>query len=140
MPGVNWQHKDILVEIDAMVSHANTNLNSAMDLVKTKFATAPGISNPDGLPGINLHVIFDHKTIPHDSCTDIWSEFQTLKNAWFGTASERASIADIVSKKQTIYHYGISLHSQCGLTGVSGTQNNPEMTLLYPWVILDGQF
>ncbi|MDW0232568.1 MAG: hypothetical protein QOA62_11140, partial [Nitrososphaeraceae archaeon] len=67
MPGVNWQHKDILVEIDAMVSHANTNLNSAMDLVKTKFATAPGISNPDGLPGINLHVIFDHKTIPHDS-------------------------------------------------------------------------
>ncbi|MDW3668242.1 MAG: hypothetical protein QOA57_09100 [Nitrososphaeraceae archaeon] len=125
MPGVNWQHKDILVEIDAMVSHANTNLNSAMDLVKTKFATAPGISNPDGLPGINLHVIFDHKTIPHDSCTDIWSEFQTLKNAWFGTALERASISDIVSKKQTIYHYGISLHSQCGLTGVSGNGEQP---------------
>ena len=125
MPGVNWQHKDILVEIDAMVSHANTNLNSAMDLVKTKFATAPAISNPDGQPGINLHVILDHKTIPHDSCTDIWSEFQTLKNAWFGTALERASIADIVSKKQTIYHYGISLHSQCGLTGVSGSAEQP---------------
>ena len=125
MPGVNWQHKDILVEIDAMVSHANTNLNSAIDLVKTKFATAPGISNPDMRPGINLHVIFDQKTIPHDSCTDIWSEFQTLKNAWFGTALEKASIPDIVSKKQTIYHYGISLHSQCGLTGVSGNAEQP---------------
>jgi hypothetical protein len=125
MPGVNWQHKDILVEIDAMVSHANSNLNSAIDLVKNKFAVAPGISNPDGLPGINLYVIIDQKTIPHDSCTDIWSEFQTLKNAWFGTALEKASIPDIVSKKQTIYHYGISVHSQCGLTGVSGNGEQP---------------
>jgi hypothetical protein len=124
LSGVSSQHKDIFVEIDAMVSHANSNVNSAIDLIKNKFAAAP-VFNPDGGIGINLHVLFDDRNIPHDSCTTIWSEFDTLKNAWFGTATERATIPDIVSKKQDIYHYGILLHSQCGNAGVSGISQQP---------------
>jgi hypothetical protein len=124
LPGASSQHKDIFVEIDAMVSHANSNVNSAIDLIKNRFAVAP-VFNPDGRIGINLHVIFDDRNIPHDSCTTIWPEFDNLVNAWFGTATERATIPDIVSKKQDIYHYGILLHSQCGNLGISGISQQP---------------
>jgi len=139
---VSSQHKDILVEIDAMASHANSNVNSAIDLIKNKFASAP-VFNPDGQIGINLHVIFDDKNIPHDSCTTMWSEFDTLVNNWFGTATERATIQDIVSKKQDIYHYGILVHSICGSSGMSGMSQQPgikfAMSLGDPgWADSDG--
>jgi hypothetical protein len=122
---VNWQHKDILVEIDSMVSHANPNVISAIDQVKNKFATAPGIVNPDGLMGIKLHVLWDDRNIPHDSCTSMWSEFETLLNNWFGTASERLSDPNVATKKKDIYHYGVLIHSICGMTGVSGISHQP---------------
>lgn len=121
---VNWQHKDILVEIDAMVSHANSNVNSAIDLLKNKFSTAP-VVNPDGLIGINLHVLFDDKNITHDSCTDMWTEFNALVDDWFGTESERGSIQDVATKKADIYHYSILVHSICGFTGTSGMAQQP---------------
>ena len=34
---VSSRHKDILVEIDAMVFHANSNVNGAIDMIKNKF-------------------------------------------------------------------------------------------------------
>ena len=67
---VKWNHKDILVEIDTMVNHEN--FPAAIDFVKNKFLTAPGITNPDGLPGINLVVIFDKTDIPEPTTSSKW--------------------------------------------------------------------
>lgn len=124
-PAVSYRHKDILVEIDSMVFHANPNVVSAIDQIKNRFATAPGIVNPDGAMGINLHVLWDDKNIPHDSCTTMWTEFETLLNSWFGTASERLADPTVATKKKDIYHYGILMHSMCGMTGVSGISHQP---------------
>lgn len=121
-PSVKSDHKDILVEIDAMADHEN--LASAINLVKNKFLVAP-VSNPDSTMGINLDVILDDKTITHASCTSIWGGFSSLKTSWFGTLSERLSNPNIVSEKEDIYHYGISIHSQCGSGGISGISEQP---------------
>ena len=124
---VKWNHKDILVEIDTMVNHEN--FPAAIDFVKNKFLTAPGITNPDGLPGINLVVIFDKTDIPEPTtsskCTSIWAGFQILKNAHFGTASEKSSNPNIVTEKEDIFHYGLAIHSQCNLAGISGNGERP---------------
>jgi len=124
---VKWDHKDILVEIDTMVDHEN--LGSAINLVKNKFLTAP-VSNPDSTIGINLVVVLDDKTIPHTTCTSIWSGFSSLKAAWFGTATERSSNPSIVSEKEDVYHYGVAIHSQCGSTGISGISEQPGNDLV----------
>jgi len=140
---VKWNHKDILVEIDTMVNHEN--FAAAIDFVKNKFLTAPGITNPDGLPGINLVVILDKKNIPEQlPCSWIWDpDFQNLKRDYFGTGIERLSNPNIVTEKEDIFHYGVAIHSMCGMTGSSGNSEQPGndfvMTLGDPgWADSDG--
>jgi hypothetical protein len=122
---VSPNHKDILVEIDTMVNHED--LATAIGMVKNKFLVAP-VSNPppDNGVGINLVVILDNQSIAHTSCTSIWPGFQSLKDDNFGTSDERAeNAANIVSEKEDIFHYGVAIHSQCNLTGISGDGEQP---------------
>ena len=122
---VKWDHKDILVEIDTMVNHED--LAAAIGMVKDKFLVAP-VSNPppgNGV-GINLHVILDKTDIAETSCTSIWEPgFKSLKDNNFGTSDERMGNANIVSEKEDIFHYGVAVHSQCGLSGISGDGEQP---------------
>lgn len=117
---VNPNHRDVLVELDAMKFHANSNVISAIDLVKNKFLSAPTTTNPDGSVGANLVVIFDDKNITHSSCTSIWTGFDDITDEWFGTQTERNLNTDIEVDKQDIFHYGVLIHSQCGMPGISG--------------------
>jgi TolB protein len=51
--GASPSHKDIFLEIDYMTGHALSQ--AAVDRVVAAFAAAP-VDNPDGVPGITLHV------------------------------------------------------------------------------------
>jgi hypothetical protein len=141
---VKSNHKDILVEIDTMVNHEN--FAAAIAFVKNKFLVAP-VTNPDSLPGVNLVVILDKTDIPEPStsskCTSIWPGFQSLKSAHFGTASERLSNPNIVTEKEDIFHYGVAIHSQCNMAGISGNGEQPGNDIVFSlgdpgWADSDG--
>ena len=55
LPGSNPDHKDLYVEVDAMLGLAPDP--SALDLVVQAFAAVPNalVNNPDGLRGVSLH-------------------------------------------------------------------------------------
>ena len=70
---------------------------TALPRVEAAFAAAPAglVNNPDGSPGIALHAILDDTNIPiiafpNTSESGSWSEFDIFKQAFFGTAAERA--------------------------------------------------
>ena len=118
--GADVLHKDIFLEIDYMDKHKPNA--SAISKVIEAFEKAP-VCNPDGNPGIDLHVIVDDQ-IPHDKdnvyirivCDNPpkknWEEFDSLKNSSFGTINERndADASNIIDKKQLLYHYAIFIH------------------------------
>jgi hypothetical protein len=56
--GSQMNHKDIFVEIDYMKNHKPSD-DALQDVIRA-FASAP-VSNPDGLPGINLHIFVDEQ-------------------------------------------------------------------------------
>lgn len=71
--GANMNHKDLFVHVDAYDNAATADkwriTKADIDEVVASFARAPvdsaGIANPDGQPGINLHVDhFDRGNIP----------------------------------------------------------------------------
>ncbi len=120
--GADPLHKDIFVEVDFMQLH-QPNADAMNDLV-TAFAISP-VSNPDGLDGINLHIQVDN-AMAHFNCITVWSGFDSLKSALFGTTSERAdpNASNILAAKRLVYHYGLFVHGQCN-TGYSGIGERP---------------
>jgi hypothetical protein len=122
--GANPRHKDIFVELDFMPPH-RLEL-AAGDEVAAAFADAP-VTNPDGTPGITLHLdngpdsVMNPRTgafwvgrsrqssIPHQSQLGSvaarvydWGAFDALKTANF--PPERAAV----------FHYAISGHAHDG--------------------------
>jgi len=126
LEGANKNHKDIYLEIDYMqISPTQTHKPrpGVVEDVVAPFAVAPvEPPNPDGLPGVNLHVIVD-EPIPHQNSITMWSAFDALKNTWFGTPTERGSPNTILAKDNT-YHYALFIHQYNGLTS-SGTSELP---------------
>jgi len=120
--GADPLHKDIFVEVDFMQLH-QPNADAMNDLV-TAFAISP-VSNPDGLNGINLHIQVDN-AMAHINCITVWSGFDSLKSALFGTSSQRAdpNASNILAAKRLVYHYGLFVHGQCN-TGYSGIGERP---------------
>ncbi len=120
--GADPLHKDIFVEVDFMQLH-QPNADAMNDLV-TAFAISP-VSNPDGLNGINLHIQVDN-AMAHFNCITVWSGFDSLKSALFGTSSQRAdpNASNILAAKRLVYHYGLFLHGQCN-TSYSGIGERP---------------
>jgi len=126
--GARPDHKDIFVEVDAMVGMAPQT--GTLDAVVGSFATKPDllVSNPDGSNGIKLHYLMDETDI--DSVrwpppADPWVKFDAVKSSHFGTVAENAdpNKAFILEAKKLVYRYCLFAHSIGGPSGT--TENSP---------------
>jgi hypothetical protein len=140
-PGANPNHKDIFLEIDYMTHHIPRS--GVVEAVRTAFANVPNalVSNPDNLPGIKLNFIVNEQ-IPHQNSITMWSGFDTLKDTWFGTSSERNNANTMIAKDNT-YHYALFIHQYNGLSS-SGLAELPGDDLVVSlgapgWGIVNGQ-
>ncbi len=120
--GADPMHKDLFLELDYMSSHKPTQ--KVIDDVIAAFADAPSssVNNPDGLKGINLHIDLD-ESVSHQDNLVMWSGFDSIKDAHFGTPSERNDEIKIDAKKY-FYRYGVFIHNSDG-TGSSGRGELP---------------
>ena len=132
LSGADPEHKDIYVEIDyfdcsvpggdcsGTDTHNHRPDDCVLNKVKNAFANAP-ISNPDGMPGINLHIIVD-EGLPHlDSCKFGRKCYEILRMEHFGTLEERTSnLSDfIINIKQDIFYYSLWAHNDFGTSGIA---------------------
>jgi len=120
--GANPNHKDIFVEIDAMVcgvaggdcapGDTHGHLPTTPDLARAvaAFANAP-VGNPDGTQGIDLRLVFDD-SVPHQLQCEFDGCFEGVKGAFFGTAAERGkpNFAAIRRAKSAVFHYSLWVH------------------------------
>ena len=111
--GANRLHKDVFVEVDYMEFHQPRAV--AISDVVTAFNNAP-VSNPDGVPGVRLHVQVDEQ-VPHDNdLNPVFAEFDAIKATNFGTSAQRsdANAANILDAKRLAYHYSLFAHQYNG--------------------------
>jgi len=127
LPGANYEHKDIYIEIDYMDcaeiggdcaagdTHSHQPKLDAINEVIQAFDDAP-VTNPDGNDGITLHVDVDD-AIPHDNTLNLGCfggtlNFDTIKNDpdFFGPNDPR----------RFTHHYLIFGHQQATNTTSSG--------------------
>ena len=146
---VNWEHRDLLVEIDSMSPHTPTT--TAIDLIKSKF-NAFELLNPDGTFGVRIHYIRDD-TIPHRNCINIFgdgdgdptNDFNSIKTQWMGTNGERGGSlnSEFYQAKKDVYHYFLFIHTKCGSLeeqkssgsgegGLTGGGNDGVVSLGFP--------
>jgi hypothetical protein len=132
--GANPFHKDLFVEADAMNGRAPSSLNA----VAAAFAAVPNsiTNNPDGQPGVSLHVVLDESSLPVQDFTTVASgqlppEYWTLKASHFGTPAERsdANSTAILEAKRRVYRYGI-FADRFGPTGRAEISGNDFFTSL----------
>ena len=104
LPDANPLHKDLYLEIDFMELHQP--IPQAITDVVNSFNNAP-LTNPDGVPGITLHVQVDEQ-IPHQPTSDV-PDLLNIKGTNFGTAAERAdpNAANLIAAKQHVFHWRI---------------------------------
>ncbi len=141
--GARVDHKDIFVEVDAMAglmmsAGAKADVTHAFDI-------AP-VDNPDGAPGIHIHIQLDDPSIASppvawtiddvdgDGQADWPTEFDAAKTIWFGTSDQRTDPL-ILAAKRLAYRYCIfaqdfdASHSS-GLSEIGG---NDFMVTLGGW-------
>lgn len=143
-------HKDIYLEIDWMAQH-QPNATAVQNVVNA-FASAP-VANPDGTTGIRLHIQTDEQAVAHSTnlafepCTGPapagTPDFDTVKNAMFGTAAERgsANATNVLNAKRFAFHYALFVHNLLGLGGTSGCSELPGNDLvvsLGSWTVVGG--
>ena len=111
--GADPQHKDLFLELDYMASHRPDQ--NAVDDVIAAFASAPMV-NPDGLQGIDLHVLMDDEIL-HQETLNGFEEFDAIKADVFGTAAERAdpNWENIREARKRVYRYGLFAHQRAKL-------------------------
>ena len=124
------RHKDLFVEIDAMNGPGLAPTLADLNRVKLAFAAAPAalVSNPDGLPGITLHLAMDETNLPTFDFPNAWTEFDQVKltaasgsppvNGYFGTLAERTGpdAAAIREAKSKAYRYCVFARTHSGGT------------------------
>jgi hypothetical protein len=125
-------HKDIYLEADWMAQHQPNA--TAVNNVIASFANAP-VGNPDGTTGVRLHIQSDEQAVAHNDnlafepCTGPamggTPDFDTVKNAMFGTAAERAAGVNVTNAKRFAFHYVLFVHNLLGLGGTSGCAELP---------------
>jgi hypothetical protein len=141
--GASMWHKDVFVEVDAMVDRAPTT--ATLNRVVTAFADAP-IGNRDGVNGIALHLQRDEMALPlidFPHAPDAWpSAFVATKATRFGTPAERASgnWANIRTAKLDAFRYCIFGNSHGGdsSSGYAETPGNDFMVTLGLWTVVGG--
>ena len=134
LPGANFQHKDIYIEIDYMDcataggdcaagdTHTHRPKAAAIAAVEQAFRNAP-VPNPDGFAGIEPHIDIDD-ALPHQNTFGIGcfsepspTDFDNIKNdaTYFGPDNPR----------RYAYHYVIFAHQQTATTTSSGCGEYP---------------
>lgn len=120
LPGSDPNIKDIYVEVDYMAGHnpfsAGTS-DDGIDDVKAVFA----------LHDITLHVD-QGEQLAHNTPLSMWTGFDTLKKANFGTLTERTS--GLTYAKSQAYRYVIFAHSVGGASGVAEVKGNDMVIAL----------
>ena len=144
LPGSDPNRKDVYVEVDYMTFHnpfvsgvtfPASLPNDAIEDVMLKFieapVTNPTLSSPSSplTNGIVLHVD-QGEELAHDASTTMWSEFNSLKTASFGTPSERSSGAATLAAKAQAYRYVVFVHSVGGASGVAEQRGNDAVIAL----------
>ena len=121
--GADPMHKDIFIEVDYM-EHHRPHASAIQDVIDA-FVRAP-VSNPDGVDGINLHVIVDEE-IPHQDVINVWADFDTIKGAHFATSAERSSPNwdNIRSAKGSVFRYALFVHQYNPYPSSSGIAELP---------------
>ncbi|MGI0009505.1 MAG: zinc-dependent metalloprotease family protein [Nitrosopumilaceae archaeon] len=128
-------NKDIYVEVDWLKSHGPDQ--SAISLVRQSFSS---VASPND--NIRLHVLLDDE-IPYHS-DRLWgpnngadlAEFTKIKNAYFGTSSERTvqsgetsvNVANLLTAKRQVFHYMLFVHDQDNTPGSSGRAEMPSFS------------
>ncbi len=132
--GADPNHKDLFVEVDAMVGRAPPQ--AVLNRVRDAFAAVPNdlIHNPDGLDGITLHIQLDETNIPLAPWPNAFADFDAVKAARFGTAAERGD-ANIKAAKALAYRYCIfgDTHSGTTSSGLAECPGNDFMVTLGAW-------
>lgn len=147
--GARPDHKDIFLEIDYMDGEISDLLFSlpqykplpkALSLVTKAFLDAPKelVGNPDGLPGINLHIDSVQEKIPEAQKISFYKtansqgpHFQDLKAKYFGNDSSRQNQKTMQALK-IAYRYCIFGHSvtEGKTTGIADLFGDDLMVLL----------
>ncbi|MCA9216987.1 MAG: right-handed parallel beta-helix repeat-containing protein [Planctomycetales bacterium] len=152
----NPEHKDLLVEVDAMSGHAFDV--DAQRLVEQAFAEAPNqlVRNPDNLDGVTLHIVQDETNLPvldpiqfdaGNTPVAPAGSFDALKRGngvcggHFGLLSERndANCANILAARRLVYRYsifGVNHAHSVGSSGISEIGGNDFMVTLGGWSAL----
>ena len=138
---VNWQHRDVLVEIDYMSPHEPSS--TIINRVVGKFNAMTNLQNPDGTTGVKLHYTIGD-SVPHKTCINIWNDtdtdssndFDNIKKTWMGTTSSPSNYYEVA---RDVYHYVLFIHTRCGTVdqqksaGIAeGPGNDAVISLGYP--------
>ncbi|MEO8168121.1 MAG: hypothetical protein ABI623_07740, partial [bacterium] len=128
--GARINHKDMFVEVDAMKGLAP--FPGVLDDVVAAFSNANDslVNNPDHANGVNLHYILDDTTIAVKNFPHIWTDFDSIKTKYFGTAAERSDPNGryILQAKNLVYRYGLfarsfTLGSDTAYSGIAELEN-----------------
>jgi len=148
--GARPDHKDLFVEVDAMIDRAP--FDDAIDMVVSAFANAP-VVNPDGSTGIALHVQVDETDIPLTPWTEMldqnsdgigdWPEgFDDTKPEKFGTLAQRQHFnsTSIIAAKALAYRYCIFADTIAGTdsSGIAEVLGNDFVVSLGAWATPGG--
>ena len=134
--GASKLHKDIFVEVDWMAAGPGESAPheftaAARDRAIAVFANAP-VSNPDGIPGINLHIDVGQggpftggNQIPHD---------MDLNPAYDEVMAIKGNPANFDPARGRIFHYCVFGHNCAGTTnGGQGVVGGSDF-----WITLGG--
>ena len=114
--GANYRHKDVFVEMDFMERPGyplalRPSTGDIIDITAA-FSDFP-MSNPDGLPGVNIHLDLDDE-VPYDAdLNPVVTQFNALKAAWFPNS------------RQATHHYMIWANQYSGGTSSGLSMNIP---------------
>ncbi|MDX2149707.1 MAG: hypothetical protein SFV54_03160 [Bryobacteraceae bacterium] len=130
--------KDLYIEVDYMAQHQP--LSTAIADVVAAFAAQ----------GIRLHVQVNEEAVAHNAslafqpCTDSGPagtpNFDAVKNAFFGTAAERASGVPRISAKRFAFRYALFIHNLVGTTssGCAELPGNDFVVSLGSFTLVSG--
>jgi hypothetical protein len=140
--GANPLHKDLFVEVDAMDGRAP--FPQAISNVVDAFKQAPAdlVNNPDGQPGIKLHVTLSDTNVPLAVWgANVWEEYDLIKTNYFGTAAERSRTNEwplIKKARAQVFRYCVFAHNQIAPTnstsGRAEIVGNDFMVTLGNWL------
>jgi hypothetical protein len=141
LPDADPNHRDVYVEVD--VVQGSVLPNAALKAVAEAFADVPNskIGNPDGEPGINLHLLRDESGLtlisgntyqprgPNPGCR-LPVDVDVLRPTWFGTAQERTNV-DVIAAKEKIYRYLIfGGQLSAGWSGIAEISGNAALVTM----------